>query len=60
MFLHFIFLLNSTSFGVPFFSYTSFKKYHIKPIWKNETRSKVLNTKRPEQEEKISMQWRKN
>ena len=59
-FIHFAIMLSYTSFGVPFVSYTNFKNYLIKPIWKNEKRTKFFNTKRPENEEQISMKWRKN
>jgi spore germination protein KA len=58
IFVHLIYLTSSTSFGVPFLSYTSFSNYPVKPIWKNETRGRMLNTKRPRQEEEISMPWR--
>lgn len=52
-------LFNTKSFGIPYFSYESFKKYSILPIWKTEKRFKELNTKRPILEPKISMLWRK-
>ena len=58
IFIHLIYLLSNSSFGVPFLSFESIVNYPIKPIWKNETRSKILNTKKPSQEEKISMPWR--
>jgi spore germination protein KA len=58
IFVHLVYMTNSTSFGVPFLSYTSFVNYPIKPIWKNETRGRMLNTKKPNQEEKVSMKWR--
>ena len=60
MFLHLIFLFSYNSFGVPFLSYKFFKNYLLEPIWKNEKRSQVLNTKRPIKEPKVSMKWRKN
>lgn len=59
IFIHLIYLLSTTSFGVPFLSFESITAYPVKPIWKNETRSKILNTKKPSQEEQISMPWRK-
>lgn len=52
-------LFNTKSFGIPYFSYDSFKRYSILPIWKKEKRFKDLNTKRPDLEPKISMLWRK-
>lgn len=60
LFIHLTLLFSYTSFGVPFLSYDSFKEYVQKPIWKNETRSSILNTKRKIQEPSISMEWRKN
>jgi len=60
LFIHLSFLFSYTSFGVPFLSYNSFKEYLQKPIWKNETRSHVLNTKRKMQQPEKSMEWRKN
>ena len=60
IFMHFSILFSYTSFGVPFFSYSSIKEYLIKPIWKNEKRNSNLNTKRPLKEPAISMKWRKN
>lgn len=66
-FIHFIFLTNLSSFGVPYFApYIPFEDlnknngYAIKPVWKRERRSQFLNTKRPETEDKISMEWKKN
>lgn len=32
--------------------------YFLKPIWKREKRADFLNTKRPREEEKISMKWK--
>lgn len=65
-FLHFIFLSSHSSFGVPFISpYVPFMNtksidnVFIPPVWKREKRSSFLNTKQPESEEHISMQWRK-
>ncbi|MBR1539840.1 MAG: spore germination protein [Clostridia bacterium] len=59
-FTHLSMLFSYQSFGVPFFSYSSFKEYLIKPIWKNEKRNNAFNTKRPIKEPSISMKWRKN
>lgn len=33
--------------------------YIVKPIWKDEKKSSVFNTKRPKSAENISMTWRK-
>lgn len=60
IFFHLTTLLSYTSFGVPFLSYNSFKQYFIKPIWKNERRNPILNTKRHLKEPFISMKWRQN
>lgn len=60
IFIHLVFLFSYNSFGVPFFSYSSFKEYLNQPIWKNEKRNNSLNTKRPLKEPSISMKWRKN
>lgn len=64
-FIHFLILSKQSSFGIPFFTpYIPFRgltdneTIYIDPVWKREKRSNFLNTKRPEQEGKISMQWR--
>lgn len=59
-FIHLTLLFSYSSFGVPFLSYKSFKGYILKPLWKDETRNSILNTKRPIKEPSISMKWRKN
>lgn len=66
-FIHFSFLSQLTSFGIPYFSpyipFSSLTKnasYNIKPIWKREYRNEFLNTKKPASEEHISMKWKKN
>lgn len=59
IFVNTIILSNAKSFGIPYFSYTTLKKYPVLPIWKKEKRYKSLNTKRPEIEPKTSMNWRK-
>lgn len=66
-FIHFLLLTNLSSFGVSYFApYIPFENlnnnngYIMKPVWKRERRSQFLNTKRPEAESKISMDWRKN
>lgn len=64
-FLFLILASNLKSFGVSYFSpylpignLNTSTSYLIKPIWKREKRSDFLNTKRPNQEEKISMSWK--
>ncbi len=66
LFAQLIILSNLQSFGVSYFSpyipcgnKNTDASFYIKPIWKREKRSNFLNTKRPVQEEKISMKWRK-
>lgn len=59
IFVHLIYLLSTSSFGIPILSYTSFINYPIKPIWKNENRPNLLNTKRPRQAPNTSMVWKK-
>ena len=39
--------------------YNSNMTYPVKPIWKNENRYRILNTKRPQIAPKTSMDWRK-
>ena len=53
------------SFGVSYFSpyipkgkLNTNSSYFVNPMWKRETRGSFLNTKRPCQEEKYSMQWK--
>lgn len=65
LFAQLIILSNLQSFGVSYFSpyipsgnKNTDASFYIKPIWKREKRSNFLNTKRPVQEEKISMKWR--
>ena len=66
-FVHFIILTNISSFGVPYFApyipsvnLNNNNGYLVKPVWKRETRSRFLNTKRPNSEPKYSMKWRKS
>lgn len=66
-FIHFIILSNLSSFGVPYFSpyipYESLSDNNgliINRIWKADHRSRFLNTKRPQSENKISMEWKYN
>lgn len=66
-FIHFLILSSQNSFGVPYFSpYIPFSNLkdneglHINPVWKREKRSQILNTKKPQMEQNISMKWRKN
>lgn len=65
MFIQLILLSNLQSFGVSYFSpylppsdKNNDSSFLIKPIWKKEKRGSFLNTKRPKQEEKISMKWK--
>ena len=67
-FIHFIILSCTTSFGVPYFSpYIPFSHepknsdtYYMNPIWKREKRSSTFNTKKPLEEDPVSMKWRQN
>lgn len=66
-FIHFVLLSSQNSFGVPFFSpYIPYNKLsnnnglYIEPVWAREKRSSILNTKKPDIEEQISMKWRQN
>ena len=66
-FIHFLLLSSQSSFGIPYFSpYVPYNNLsvnqglHINPVWKRETRSALLNTKKPEMEKNISMKWRQN
>ena len=65
IFIQLILLSKLQSFGVSYFSpyipsgnKNTDSSFFIRSIWKREKRSNFLNTKRPEQEGKISMQWR--
>ena len=65
MFIQLILLSNLQSFGASYFSpylpptnKTTDSSFFIKPIWKKENRSSFLNTKRPVQENKVSMKWK--
>ena len=62
----FIIASNLKSFGVSYFSpylpvgnLNTNTSYFVRPIWKRETRNNFLNTKRPKQEGKYSMSWKK-
>lgn len=64
-FINFIILTNLTSFGIPYFSpYIPFDNlnenngYLKKPVWKRERRNKIFNTKKPFEEDYISMKWK--
>lgn len=66
LFIQLILLSNLKSFGVSYFSpYIPYgnkntdSTFYIRPIWKREKRSNFLNTKKPNQEAKISMKWKK-
>lgn len=65
LFIQLILLSKLQSFGVSYFSpylpcgnKNTEASFYIKPIWKREKRSDFLNTKRPNQEAKTSMQWK--
>ena len=65
MFIQLILLSNLQSFGASYFSpylpptnKNTDSSFFIKPIWKKENRSSFLNTKRPVQEDKVSMKWK--
>lgn len=65
MFIQLILLSNLQSFGASYFSpylpptnKNTDSSFFIKPIWKKENRSSFLNTKRPIQEDKVSMKWK--
>lgn len=65
IFIQLTVMVNLKSFGAPYLvpfapknSLKSSFSYFIKPIWSRETRSDFLNTKRPKQESKFSMQWK--
>lgn len=67
LFLQLILLSNLQSFGVSYFSpyipgsiKNTDSSFFITPIWKREKRDSFLNTKRPNQESHISMQWKKH
>lgn len=66
-FIQFILLCRLNSFGVsylspylPFNEKKNFPFYYVNPIWKKERRNDFLKTKRPFEEDLISMNWRKN
>ena len=59
IFIHLCYLFSSYSFGIPILELNSSKMYTVKPIWKNEKREKILNTKKPESAPEISLKWRK-
>lgn len=66
-FIQFLLLNNLNSFGVSYFSpFLPIDKLFsdsgiiFKPFWNREKRDSYLNTKRPTQENDISMKWRVN
>lgn len=66
-FIHFTLLCRLESFGVsyfvpylPFKNSNDFPNFYLTPLWKREKRTNFLKSKRPFEEEKISMKWRKN
>ena len=65
IFIQVILVSNLQSFGVSFLSpyipcanKNGDSTFFIKPIFKREKRSNFLNTKKPDQENKISMKWK--
>lgn len=66
IFIQLILLSNLQSFGVSYFSpyipignKNADLSFLMKPVWQREKRSSFLNTKRPRQEKRISMKWKK-
>ena len=66
-FIQFLLLNNLNSFGVSYFTpflpiakLFSDSGTFLRPFWKREKRDSYLNTKRPVQEQEISMKWRLN
>ncbi len=67
LFIMLILLSKLQSFGVSYFSpylpvgnKNTEASFYIRPIWKREKRSNFLNTKKPNQENTISMKWKNN
>ena len=65
IFVQLTLLCNLRSFGAsylapyaPFTNLNSSVSYFIHPIWKRETRSDFLNTKRPQEQPPLSMKWK--
>lgn len=64
LFLHLALLLTMKSFGVPYLQpYLPFKSFNNKglfnsPAWNREYRSSFLNSKKPKQQENISIPWK--
>lgn len=65
LFCQFSILCSLNSFGVsylsPYIPVTNFKSsisYFVHSIWKRETRSDFLNTKRPKEQDHISRKWK--
>lgn len=64
IFVHVVLLTNLKSFGASYFApyapmtnLNTSISYFIHPIWRRETRSDFLNTKRPREQPHISMKW---
>ena len=64
LFIQVAILCNLRSFGAPYLApyapMTNLKSsisYFVHPIWRRETRSDFLNTKRPKEQPHISMKW---
>ncbi|MBR3133425.1 MAG: spore germination protein [Clostridia bacterium] len=65
IFVQLIVLSNLKSFGVSYFSpylpignKDTVNKFYINPIWRRNKRSDFLNTKKPDFEGTISMEWK--
>lgn len=65
LFIQAVILCNLRSFGVPYFApyaplanLKTSLSYFVHPIWKRESRSDLLNTKRPKEQPYISMKWK--
>lgn len=64
LFIQIVLLCNLRSFGASYFApyapmtnLNTSISYFIHPIWRRETRSDFLNTKRPKEQPHISMKW---
>ncbi len=64
IFVYLALLANTKSFGIPYtlgltpFERIEGNKYFLPPIWKRESRASFLNSKKPQKQEHISMNWK--
>ena len=64
LFIYIAILCSIKSFGIPYLApyvpvtHIGNSGFISEPIWKRETRSDALNTKRPRKQDHISMKWR--